>query len=97
MKQMIRKQIYLERRQDALLKRLAKKRRLSEAEIIRQALDREFMSSSPGPPRSEQAMAQAVQFMQARRRLVNRASKPYKWQREDAYGDRAARYERNPA
>ena len=41
MAQMLRKQIYIEKRQQALLKRLAKKRGVSEAEIIRQAIDRE--------------------------------------------------------
>ena len=36
---MVRKQIYLPRRQNQLLKRLAKQRGVSEAEVIRQALD----------------------------------------------------------
>ena len=37
---MVRKQVYLERRQDKDLKRLAKQTGKTEAEIIRQALDR---------------------------------------------------------
>jgi hypothetical protein len=37
---MIRKQVYLERNQDRKLKALAARRRCTEAEIIRQALDR---------------------------------------------------------
>ena len=37
---MIRKQVYLERDQDRKLKALAARRRCTEAEIIRQALDR---------------------------------------------------------
>lgn len=40
--QMVRKQIYIQRRQDILLKRLSQARGLSEAEIIRQALEREL-------------------------------------------------------
>ena len=40
---MVRKQIYITKRQDALLKRLAKQRGVSEAEVIRQALEREFV------------------------------------------------------
>ncbi len=39
MAEMIRKQIYIPKRLEASLKRLAKKRRTSEAEIIREAID----------------------------------------------------------
>ena len=37
MQQMVRKQIYIERRQEARLKRLAKESGVSEAEIVRRA------------------------------------------------------------
>jgi predicted DNA-binding protein len=40
MSTMVRKQVYLERRQDRALKRLARKAGKTEAEIIREALDR---------------------------------------------------------
>jgi predicted DNA-binding protein len=39
MAEMIRKQIYIPKRLETSLKRLAKKRRISEAEIIREAID----------------------------------------------------------
>jgi hypothetical protein len=39
---MIRKQFYLTQQQNLLLKRLAKERGVSESEVIRQALEREF-------------------------------------------------------
>ena len=41
MTHMLRKQIYIPKRQQVILKRLAKARGLSEAEIIRQAIERE--------------------------------------------------------
>ena len=41
MSDMVRKQIYITRRQELLLKRLARLRGVSEAEIIRKALDKE--------------------------------------------------------
>jgi hypothetical protein len=45
---MIRKQVYIEPCQDALLRRLALVRGITEFEVIRQALDREAgMVSSP--------------------------------------------------
>jgi len=40
----MRKQIYIEPHQDAILKRLAKRTGASEAEIIRQAIDRHVQS-----------------------------------------------------
>jgi len=42
---MVRKQVYIHQRQEATLKRLARQRGLSEAEIIRQAIDREAAAS----------------------------------------------------
>ena len=44
---MVRKQIYLPRQQNQLVKRLAKQRGVSEAEVIRQALKREAEMSAP--------------------------------------------------
>ena len=43
---MVRKQIYIPRRQNALLKRLSQARGLSEAEIIRQAIEKEVAGES---------------------------------------------------
>ena len=41
MTRMVRKQVYIEPRQDVLLKRLARETDVTEAEIIRQAIDRQ--------------------------------------------------------
>jgi hypothetical protein len=43
---MVRKQFYIQKRQDVLLKRLSEARGLSEAEIIRQAIEREAAGST---------------------------------------------------
>jgi hypothetical protein len=95
MTQMIRKQIYIERRQQSLLKRLAKRRGVSEAEIIRTALDRELGAGDLGSVRPDpQAFAQAQRHMLARRALVKTPAVPYHFRREDAYEERARRYER---
>jgi hypothetical protein len=94
MTQMLRKQIYIEKRQQALLKRLAKKRGVSEAEIIRQAIEREA-SGSPARalPLDHEAWEQALAFMQARRKLGVQGP-PYRWRREDAYEERLSHLER---
>ena len=55
-KHMIRKQIYLLRRHNLTLKRLAKQRGISEAEVIRQALEREAALSVPGVHDSRQGL-----------------------------------------
>jgi hypothetical protein len=93
MAQMLRKQIYLEKRQQALLRRLAKKRGVSEAEVIRQAIEREALG---GPalalPLDHEAWEQALAFMQARRKL-GAQGQPYRWRREDAYEERLGRFE----
>ncbi len=93
MAQMLRKQIYIEKRQRTLLKRLAKKRGVSEAEIIRQAIDHEA-SGGPAPalPLDHEAWEAALAFMQARRKLGVQGT-PYQWRREDAYEERLSRLE----
>lgn len=91
MEQMVRKQIYIERRQEALLKRAAKQRGMSEAEIIRQALERELAAGSIRKRMEGDAFARAHKFIVARRArgLVN--VQPYRWRREDAYEERLDR------
>lgn len=95
MAQMLRKQIYIEKRQQTLLKRLAKKRGVSEAEVIRQAIEREA-SDSPARalPLDHDAWEQALAFMKARRKLGVQGP-PYRWRREDAYEERLSRLERH--
>ena len=64
MAQMVRKQVYIEPRQDAVLKRLARTRGVTEAEIIRQAIDREAGSPAPvGGQLDTEAWAQARAFV----------------------------------
>lgn len=47
MTEMMRKQFYINRRQEALLKRLARLRGISESEIVRRAIDREAEQPLP--------------------------------------------------
>jgi len=64
MSDMVRKQIYLHQRQEAQLKRLARLRGLSEAEIIRQAIDREAAAGSAlaRPADSRAALQEILDF-----------------------------------
>jgi hypothetical protein len=92
MAQMIRKQVYIEPRQDALLKRLAKKLELSEAEILRQAIDQQ-MGAIPTGIKDLDAWEQEKAFI-ATRMAAGPITSTRKWRREDVYEERLARYGR---
>ena len=95
MAQMLRKQIYIEKRQQALLKRLAKKRGVSEAEIIRQAIDREAGGgAAPALPLDHEAWVQALAIMKALQAKGPLPDQRRTWKREDAYEERLSRYDR---
>jgi hypothetical protein len=92
MAQMIRKQVYIEPRQDADLKRLARTRGVTEAEIIRQAIDR--VASSPATvagQRDAEAWEEARAFIQA---LIAQGPVPggRRWSRNELYEERLSRY-----
>ena len=93
MAQMVRKQIYIEPRQDALLKRLAGMREISEAELIRQAIDRQVGSGQlrflpPDPT----AWEEAYQFMLDLHGHGPLADQRRTWRRENLYEERLSRY-----
>jgi hypothetical protein len=89
---MIRKQIYLTRRQDILLKRLAKERGVSEAEVIRQALEREAQSAMPALLGSKEALEQLIAFARSlRERPELMEGEPYQFTRAELYEKRENR------
>ena len=91
---MVRKQIYLPRRQNQLLKRLARQRGVSEAEIIRQALKRESEASAVTVlPDSKKALEEMIAFARSlRKRSELMKGEPYKWNREELYEERESRW-----
>lgn len=93
MSQMMRKQIYIQKRQQAMLRRLARARGVSEAELIRQAIDREASAGSTPAHTDASALDAIVRFALARREQ-GAAGKSYKWNRADAYEERLSRYDR---
>ncbi len=80
---MIRKQVYIEARQEALLKQRARLLGITEAELIRRGLDRTL--SEAGGGLSEAAWRKALELMQ-KRKLGAVPHRP--WRREELY-DRA--------
>ena len=79
----VRKQIYIAPEQESILKQLAKATGTSEAEIIRQAIDRHTQLVQL-PQRNLSAWEQEQRFIQ---RLIDQGPVPghRTWQREDLY------------
>ena len=89
---MIRKQIYIEPRQDARLKQLAKAHGVSEAELIRQAIDQQLGGSQrPSLPPDPAAWEQAYQFMRTLRARGPIAGRGRTWTREELHEERLNR------
>jgi hypothetical protein len=91
MAQMVRKQIYIYKRQEAQLKRISEARGISEAEIIRNALDREVNSEMVPYHYDEEAWTKILAFVKQRIAL-DVTGEPYKFRREDAYEERESRW-----
>ncbi len=92
MPRMIRKQIYIESRQDTTLKRQARILGITEAEIIRRAIDQQMTFSRLGA-RDPKAWEREKAFI-AKRMAMTPVSEGRRWKREDVYEDRLSRYGR---
>ncbi len=79
----IRKQIYIEPRQEALLKAIAQLAGISEAEIIRQALDRHLGSISSQKPNIAAWEAEKAFINQVKQRSPLPGGRD--WRRSDLY------------
>ena len=93
---MIRKQVYLHRRQNLALKRLAKQRGISEAEVIRQALEHEAELTVLTAKSSKQALKNIITYARSlRKRPEFLRGEPYQFKREELYGEREDRWIRS--
>jgi hypothetical protein len=90
--QMVRKQIYLPRRQNLALRRLAKERGVSEAEVIRQALEREAEAKAIPLLRGTDSWAGVLDFLQSRRIALASGGKPLEWDRQAVHEERENRW-----
>jgi hypothetical protein len=92
MPRLVRKQIYIEPRQDALLKQKARFLGVTEAEVIRETLDRQ-LASVRLDVRDLRAWEREKAFI-AKRMAKGLAPGTRRWKREDAYEERLMRYGR---
>jgi hypothetical protein len=100
---MIRKQIYVEKKQDQLLKQFVKKLGLTEAEVIRRAI--EFFAANQlilnENSRASRTGARAwqtfVKNTELSRQQALKSDAPVKWDRNALYEDRMLQLERRRA
>jgi hypothetical protein len=92
MAEMVRKQVYIQKRQEHFLKRLSKAQGISEAEVIRRAIERENTGEKRDLPAPDHtAWEDILRFVGSRKSLRTEKS-PYRWNRGDVYGDREKRF-----
>ena len=91
---MVRKQIYIEERHERLLKRISKARGVSEAELIRQAIERETVGRKSLLLAPDQAAWDEILRFVKNRKALRRNGRPYRWNRLDAYEGREKRFPR---
>jgi hypothetical protein len=93
MSEMIRKQFYIHKRHQLLLRKLAQAKGVSEAEIIRQAIEHEAAGGERRPIAADRnAWEEILATVEVRKALGVRA-KSYHWDRQDAYQEREGHFD----
>ena len=94
---MIRKQIYIEDRQQEAIRAIAKSRGVSEAEVIREAIDGRRGQESIRQPLDLSAWRRAVKLMRSLRpkKGAAKSGAPGRWNRSELYEGRLSRYGRD--
>lgn len=88
MARMVRKQLYIDSAQEGLLKSRAKRLGVTEAEVMRAALDAYFAAPGEAAPGWER-LAAALEKRRAEPPLPER---PRRWSREEIYEERESRF-----
>ncbi len=91
MSEMIRKQFYIHKRQQLLLRKLAQAKGVSEAEIVRQAIEHEAAGSERQTLMPDRSAWEEILAAVEGRKALGTEAKPYDWDRRDAYQDREGR------
>jgi hypothetical protein len=93
---MVRKQLYITHEQDRALKEQAREEGLSEAEIVREALDRHLRrQSGPVIPEGRRKAIEELLAMSDEIARAHRFPKGYKFDREELYATREDRWLKN--
>ncbi len=82
---MVRKQIYLPQKQNQKIKRLAKQRGVSEAEVIRGAVEREPEITTYPVRENVEGWQEILRFVKERQAAYAGQGKPVHWNRQELY------------
>lgn len=85
---MIRKQFYIHKRHQILLTKLARAKGVSEAEIIRRAIEHEAAGSERQKLGDDRTAWEDILTTVEIRKSLNKQATPYIWDRHDAYKER---------
>jgi hypothetical protein len=85
---MVRKDVYIHRRQQILLRRLSQARGVSESEIVRQAIDREATTTGTPPALPDRAAWKEILDFAEARKALGADGERYEWKREGAHEER---------
>jgi len=88
----VRKQIYLDQRQNRQLKRLAEARGVSEATIIRELIDGQAAATAATALPPDRAAWEAILEFSRKRAQSGVTGATYKWNRDEIYEERERRY-----
>lgn len=93
MSEMVRKQFYIHKRHQLLLRKLAQAKGVSEAEIIRQAIEHEAAGSERQTLVPDRSAWEEILAAAEARKALSTGAVPYDWDRLDAYQQRERRFE----
>jgi hypothetical protein len=95
MSDMVRKQIYIEKRQQLALQHRARITGQSESELVRQAIDRELLGTElPNRP-DPRAWDEVLKFIQELSARKPAGGEPYQFNRDELYEEMLSRYAPN--
>ena len=92
---MVRKQVYIEKRQDEALKRAARRRGVTEAELVREALDLRSHDSRVGGAPDREAWLSFKRFALRERKKGPLPERPRRFTRDELYQERIGRWTRS--
>lgn len=95
MTKMVRKQIYLQKSQEERLRKVAEARGVSEAEIIRRALEIELRHAGYRLAYDAEAFSKFLAFQKELDQRPPVAPRKRDWTRDDLYEERMVRYDQH--
>ncbi len=96
MAKMVRKQIYIQDRQERLLRRIAETRGVSQAEVVRQAIEGQAAGERGTGEVNPVAWERALALIESLQKRSAADRRPQRWSREDLYEDRLISHDRDP-